>query len=80
MGADNKREMAIISDHSFRINNDKYSFLSKKRYSKKQALTLEFMSVSFSICEDKVMKENKQLQLLRVLSGVVMRYQIISSV
>lgn len=58
MNADNKREMAIISDHTFRINNDKYFIFSNKRYSAKQALTLEFMNISFSICGDEVMKES----------------------
>lgn len=58
MNSDNKREMAIISDHTFKINNDKYFIFSKKRYSAKQALTLEFMNISFSICGDKVMKES----------------------
>ena len=58
MGADNKREIAIISDHTLKINNDKYFVLSSKRYSSKQALVLEFMDISFSICKDKVMNES----------------------
>lgn len=58
MNADNKREIAIISDHTLKINNDKYFILSSKRYSSKQALVLEFMDISFSICKDKVMNES----------------------
>ena len=58
MGADNKREIAIISDHTLKINNDKYFILSSKKYSSKQALVLEFMDISFSICKDKVMNES----------------------
>ena len=56
--ADNKREMAIVTDHTLKINNNKYFIFNPKRYSKKQALTLEFMDISFSVCGNKVMQES----------------------
>ena len=52
-----KEEIWTITDHALKINHDKYSWLSEKRYSNKQALTLELMDISFGLVGDEVFEE-----------------------
>ena len=46
-----------ITNHTLKINHDKYWFLSSKRYSSRQALTLELMDVAMSIAEEELRGE-----------------------
>lgn len=50
-------EICLISDHPWKINNEKRWIFSSKRYSKKQALYLELMHISFEIAGKKVFNE-----------------------
>lgn len=50
-------EIWKISDHTFKINNDKYGIFSSKRYSNKQALALELMDISFEIASEEIYNE-----------------------
>ena len=46
-----------ITNHTLKINHDKYWFLSPKRYSSRQALTLELMDIALSITEEELQTE-----------------------
>lgn len=50
-------EIWYITNHTMKINNDEYWFLSPKRYSGKQALTLELMDVSFGAVGEEIMQD-----------------------
>ena len=50
-------EIWTISDHTMRINQDKYWLLSPKRYSARQALTQELMDLSFGMAGQQVLDE-----------------------
>lgn len=54
---DSQTEVWDISDHTMKINHDKNWLLSSKRYSAKQALTLELMDLSFSAAADEICKD-----------------------
>lgn len=49
-----EQEIWSISDHTMKINHDKNWFLSPKRYSARQALTLELMDISFAAASDAI--------------------------
>lgn len=66
-------EVWRITNHTYKINNDKYFIFSPKRYSAKQALMLELMDISFSIAGEEAIKDvlvteltEKELECLRV--------------
>lgn len=50
-------EIWTITNHTWKINNDKYGFLSSKRYSAKQALVLELMDISHGLVCDELYTE-----------------------
>ena len=50
-------EIWTISDHTMRINQDKYWLLSPKRYSARQALTQELMDLSSGMAGQQVLDE-----------------------
>lgn len=50
-------EIWTISDHTMRINQDKYWLLSPKRYSASQALTQELMDLSCGMAGQQVLDE-----------------------
>ncbi len=50
-------EIWTISDHTLRINQDKYWLFSPKRYSARQALALELMDLSCSMAGQQVLDE-----------------------
>lgn len=56
-------EVWAISDHTMKINHDKYWLLSPDRYSAKQALGQELMDISFSMAGEQVHKEILQALL-----------------
>lgn len=56
-------EIWTITNHTWKINNDKYGFLSAKRYSAKQALVLELMDISHGLVCDELHMELFQGQL-----------------
>lgn len=56
-------EVWTISDHTMKINHDKYWLLSPDRYSAKQALGQELMDISFSMAGEQVHKEILQASL-----------------
>lgn len=47
-----EEEIYSITNHAYIINHDKYNIFSSKRYSAKQALTLELMDISTSLSSD----------------------------
>lgn len=49
-----EEEVYSITNHSYIINHDKYNMFSSKRYSAKQALTLELMDISTSLASDEI--------------------------
>ena len=53
----NEEEFWEISNHTYKINHDKYWLLSSKRYSAKEALILELMNIAEEIVEEKVQEE-----------------------
>lgn len=55
--ADGAPEIWTITNHTLKINHDKYGFLSSKRYSAKQALILEFMDISHGLVCDELHTE-----------------------
>ena len=50
-------EIWTISDHTMRINQDKYWIFSPERYSARQALTLELMDLSCYMAGEQVLDE-----------------------
>lgn len=46
-----------ITNHVYKINHDSYGIFSSKRYSAKQALTLELMDIAFQMAGDKLRRE-----------------------
>lgn len=60
---DGDTEVWTISDHTMKINHDKYWLLSPDRYSAKQALGQELMDISFSMAGEQVHKEILQALL-----------------
>ena len=63
-----EQELWSITDHTMKINHDKYWLLSPNRYSARQALTLELMEVSFAVVEQEISDE--------VLSAVLTPEQV----
>lgn len=53
----NQEEIWEISNHTYKINHDKYWLLSSKRYSAKEAFILELMNIAEEIVEEKVQEE-----------------------
>lgn len=53
----NEVEIWRISNHAYKINNDKYWFFSSKRLSNKQALGQELMDISFQIIGENIKDE-----------------------
>ncbi len=49
-----EEEIYSITNHTYIINHDKYNMFSSKRYSAKQALTLELMDISTSLISDEI--------------------------
>lgn len=49
-----EEEIYSITNHTYIINHDKYNVLNSKRYSAKQALTLELMDISTSLISDDI--------------------------
>lgn len=56
-------EVWTISDHTMKINHDKYWLLSPDRYSAKQSLGQELMDISFSMAGEQVHKKILQALL-----------------
>lgn len=54
---DGNQEIWQVSNHTMKINQDKYWILSPKRYSAKQALVQELMEISFEIAGEEVRQE-----------------------
>lgn len=54
-------EVWTISDHTMKINHDKYWLLSPDRYSAKQSLGQELMDISFSMAGEQVHKKSSRL-------------------
>jgi hypothetical protein len=52
-----KEEVWQITNHSLKINNDKYDWFSSKRYSAKQAFVFELMDISCQIIGEQVHNE-----------------------
>lgn len=52
-----EEEVWKVSNHTYKINNDRYRIFSPKRYKAKQALTLELMEISFAVIEEEVHNE-----------------------
>lgn len=52
-----EQEVWSISDHTMKINHDDNWFLSPKRYSARQALTLELMDISFAAASDAIQND-----------------------
>ena len=55
--ADGKQEVWQLSDHTMRINHDKYIIFSKNRYSAKQALVQELMEISFIVVGNEIRQD-----------------------
>lgn len=53
----NQEEFWEISNHTYKINHDKYWLLSSKRYSAKEAFILELMDIAEEIVEEKTQEE-----------------------
>lgn len=49
-----QQEIWTISDHTLRINHDRYGLFSGKRYSAQQALGLELMEISFGMVGEEI--------------------------
>ena len=58
-------EQWVISNHTMKINHDKYWFFSPKRYSAKQALVLELMDISMQIAQQRFCQEQLQAVLTK---------------
>ncbi len=58
---DGDTEVWTISDHTMKINHDKYWLLSADRYSAKQAFGQELMDISFSMAESRSIKKSSRL-------------------
>jgi len=56
-------EIWTITNHTWKINNDKYGFLSSKRYSAKQAFILELLDISQGLVCDELYSEMIQKKL-----------------
>lgn len=54
---DGEEEIWKISNHTYVHNHKKYGFFNSKRYSGKNALTLELMEISFAVVEDEVYED-----------------------
>lgn len=52
-----EEEVWYITNHVLKINHDEYGFFSGRRYSNKQALTLELMDDSFGMVSDEVYQD-----------------------
>lgn len=52
-----EEEVWQISNLTYRMNHDRYRILSSKKYTARQALTLELMEISFGVVEEDVHKE-----------------------
>lgn len=50
-------EVWKITNHTYKINHDRYDIFSSKRYSAKQALTLELMDIAFQMAGDEIRRE-----------------------
>ena len=46
-----------ITDHTYRISQDRYPIFSSKKLSARQALTLELMNISFSLIGDDIKRD-----------------------
>ena len=53
----NQEEIWKITNHTLKINNDKYGLFSSKRYSSKQALIQELMDISCEVAAEEVYNE-----------------------
>lgn len=51
---DGEDEIWKLSTHTYVYNHERYSFFNPKRYSGKNALTLELMEISFAVVEEEV--------------------------
>lgn len=54
---DGNEEIWKITNHTLKINNDKYGIFSSKRYSNKQALILELMDISCGLAAEEVLND-----------------------
>ena len=54
LNKEGNQEIWKITNHTLKINNDKYGFFSSKRYSNKQALVLELMEISCGLAGEEV--------------------------
>lgn len=52
-----EEEVWTVSNHVYKINNERYGLFSSKRYKARQALTLELMEISFAVIEEEVHNE-----------------------
>jgi len=52
-----EEEIWSITNHVFKINNDKYDLFHPKRFSSKQAFIQELMNISFEIASEEVFNE-----------------------
>lgn len=48
------RNPCVITNHTYLLNHDSYGIFSGKRYSQKQALTLELMDISFDVISEEI--------------------------
>lgn len=60
-----KDEVWYITNHTYKINHDEYGIFSSKRYSGKQALTLELMDISFGMVGEEIMEDVIRSELSR---------------
>ncbi len=53
---DQEEEIWYITDHTLKINHDRYGIFSPKRYTARQALTLEFMDIAVGMAGEEIME------------------------
>ena len=54
---DGNEEIWEITNHTLKINHDKYGMFSSKRYSNKQAIVLELMDISCGLAGDEIFND-----------------------
>lgn len=57
MDHDKNESVWRITDHVYKISDDRYGILNPKRLSARQALTLELMNISFGIIGEDIKTE-----------------------
>ena len=62
-------EVWHITNHTLKINHDKYGIFSPKRYSQKQAFVLELMDISFGLAGDEIWEKFFRSRLSEQAAG-----------